>query len=181
MVVRGDGERLDTGVDQELGENTLDLGLTRLEVITTDERLVLFGELDAAGNKSVLWGTIDERRTFEDTGNGEQGRRGHLVVGRLDCLEQVLGSVVDTWKDLGVSLSVGGPEDDQVVEIILRLEVADVGPEFLEVLLLVVTGNEVVGSVCLVGGDEVGVCVCSVWLSDMSTTPQTHSRYLASA
>jgi hypothetical protein len=37
------------------------------------------------------------------------------------------------------------------------LEVSDIGSDVVEMSLLVVTGDEIVGSVGLVGSDEVGV------------------------
>jgi hypothetical protein len=40
MVVRNNQERFDTGVDEELGEDGLEFGLSGLQVVTTDERLV---------------------------------------------------------------------------------------------------------------------------------------------
>lgn len=54
MVVRSDGKRLDTGIDQELGKDGLELGLARLEVITSNVGALSLGKLDAAGNKGVL-------------------------------------------------------------------------------------------------------------------------------
>lgn len=76
---------------------------------------------------------------------------------RLDGREEVLGSIVDTWDDLGVTLSVGGPENNDVVESVVLLEVSNIGSNMVEMSLLVVTGDKVVGSVSLVGCDEIGV------------------------
>jgi hypothetical protein len=139
VVVRRDGERLDTGVDEELGEDRLDLCLTRLEVVAADERLVLLGELDAAGDKRVLRRAVDERDALEDRGNGKDRRGGDLVVRRFHRGEEVLGSVVDARDDFGVTFSVGRPENDEVVERVGLLERADVGADALEVGLLVIT------------------------------------------
>ena len=75
VVVRSDGERLDTGIDEELGENRLEFRLSRLQVVTTDERLVALGKLDRTRNKGVLGGTIDERLAFEDGRNREESGR----------------------------------------------------------------------------------------------------------
>jgi hypothetical protein len=157
VVVRRDGERLDPGVDEELGEDRLDLCLTRLEVVAADERLVLLGQLDAAGDKRVLGRTVDERDALEDRGNGKDGRGGDLVVGRFHRGEKVLGGVVDARNNVGVAFSVGRPENDEVVERVGLLERADVGANSLEVGLLVIAGDEVVRTVRLVRGDKVGV------------------------
>ena len=47
MVVRRDAEGLDAGVDEELGEDTLELRLARFEVVAADEGAVPLGERDA--------------------------------------------------------------------------------------------------------------------------------------
>jgi hypothetical protein len=57
-------------------------------------------------------------------------------VARLDRREEIIGGIVHAGDDLGVSLRIGCPEDDEVVEIVRGLEAADVGPEVLKVSLL---------------------------------------------
>jgi len=64
MVVRRDREWLDTGVHEELGEHTLNLGLSTLQIVTANEGAVFLGESDAARNKGVLRSTVDERSTL---------------------------------------------------------------------------------------------------------------------
>ncbi|MDK0628432.1 hypothetical protein P5F04_16390, partial [Clostridium perfringens] len=87
MVIRGDGKRLDAGVDEELCENGLEFGLTRLQIITTDEGLLALGEFDDTGDEGVLRGAIDEWLALQDGSNGEEGRRGDLSMGRLNGSE----------------------------------------------------------------------------------------------
>jgi len=157
MVVRGDGEGLDTSVDEELGEDRLELGLAGLQVITTDERLLALSELDDTGNEGVLGSTVDEGLVLEDGSNSKEGGRRNLGVRSLDGVEEVIGGVVNTRDDVAVALSVGGPEDNDTVQAVVLLELADVGPDVLEVDLLVVSGNQVVSASLLVGSDEVGV------------------------
>jgi hypothetical protein len=71
MVVGCDGGEFDTGVDEEVDKGRLHLGLARLKVVTTNESLVLLGELDAARNKGVLGRTVDEGSAFENTSDGK--------------------------------------------------------------------------------------------------------------
>lgn len=78
-------------------------------------------------------------------------------MGRLDGGEEVVRGVVDAGDELRVALGVGGPEDDDVVEAIGSLELADVAPDLLEVDSLVGTGEDVVGTLLLVRVDERGV------------------------
>jgi len=151
MVVRRDGERLDSSVDEELGENGLDLryerekerereksaievevgrkakreegqtkatnlGLSGLEIVSSDEGLLLLGELDESRNTGVLGSSVDEGASLEDRSDGKEGRGRDLVVRLGDGGEKVLRSIVDSRNDLGVPLGVGGPEEDDLVE-----------------------------------------------------------------
>lgn len=122
MVVRRDGERLDARSDQELGEDALDLGLAALEVVTGDERAPLLGEPDDSGDERVLGSTVDEGGVLEDGCDGEEGRGGNLGVGLINRLEKVGGRVVDARKKGRVALGVGGPEDDNSLEVVGGLQ-----------------------------------------------------------
>lgn len=123
MVVRGNGGELDSGRDEEVDEGGFHLGLTRLEIVTTNERTVSLSELNNTWNEGVLWGAVDEWNVLLDTGNGEDGRWGNLIVTSLDGSEDIVGSVIDTVDKLSVTLSVGSPEDNNLVESVLSLEV----------------------------------------------------------
>jgi hypothetical protein len=157
MVVGGDGERLDTSVDEELGEDGLELGLTRLEIITTDEGLLPLSELDNTRNEGVLGSSVDEGLALEDGSDGEEGGGGNFRVRGLDSSEQVISGIVDTRDDIAVTLSVGGPEDDDAVQPVLLLELADIVADVLKVSLLVRTWDQVIRTSFLVGSDEVRV------------------------
>ena len=157
MVVRGDGEGLDTSVDEEFSENGLELGLSRLQVVTTDEGLVALSELDGTRDEGVLGSAIDEGLTLENGCNGEESGRGDLSMRSLDRLEQVVRCVVDSGDDVAVALGVGGPEDNNTIQVILLLELADVRTDMLKVCLLVFTWDQIVGTSLLVGSDEIGV------------------------
>jgi hypothetical protein len=133
MVITGDAEGLDTSVDQELGEDALELSLARLEIITANERLVLLCQLDHTRDEGVLRGTVDEGGPLEDGGDGEDGGGGDLGVRSLDRSEERVGGVVHSGDDIGVTLGVGGPEDDDLVQPVLLLEIADVLADVLDV------------------------------------------------
>jgi hypothetical protein len=86
MIVAGNSSELDTSTDQEVNKSGLHLGLTRLEVITTNERTMSLCKLDATRNKCILWRTIDERCVLEDASNSEDGGRSNFLVSVLDSL-----------------------------------------------------------------------------------------------
>jgi hypothetical protein len=158
VVVRRDRGQFDAGADHKVDEGGLHLGLAGLEVVAADEGFVLLGQLDAAGDEGVLGGAVDEGGVFEDAGDGEDGAGRDFFVAGFDGFHQVGGGVVDAGDEIGVALGVGGPEDDDFVQAVGGLEVSDVFAEVLDVLHAGFgAGNHVVGTVFLVGGNEVRV------------------------
>jgi hypothetical protein len=123
MVVAGNGCELDTSTDQEVNKSRFHLGLSRLEIISTNKGVVLFSQLNGTWDKCVLWGTVDERSTLEDGSNGKDGRWCNFFVSVFNGLHEVLGSIVDALDELGETLSVGGPLNDDLVQTVLGLEV----------------------------------------------------------
>jgi hypothetical protein len=75
---------------------------------------------------------------------------------RRDSDEQVVRHVVHARKNIAVPHRVHGPEDDDAIEIVL-LEAANISPEVLEIGLLVVARNDVIGTGLLVGSNEIWV------------------------
>ena len=157
VVVGGDTEGLDTSVDEELGEDRLELRLSALEVVATDERPVPLRERDAPGHKRVLRGAVDEWHTLKDRSDCEERRGRHLFMRRLDRGQEVVRGVIHAREDVGEALRVGRPEDDDLLELVVGLELANVGAELLEVGLFVVARKEVIRTLLLIGGNEVWV------------------------
>lgn len=83
---------------------------------------MLGGELDAAGDKGVLRAAVDERRAFEYTGNCKDCRRGDLRVAGFDGCQKVCSRIVDSWNDVGVTLSIGGPLNNDFIKPVVFLE-----------------------------------------------------------
>jgi hypothetical protein len=115
VVVAGNGGELNAGIDQEVDQGGLHLGLARLEVVATDEGIVLLGKLDSTWNEGVLGRAVDEGDAFQDTGNGKDGGGRDFLVAILDGLEQVVRSVVDAVQDVGEALGVGCPLNNDLV------------------------------------------------------------------
>ena len=86
------------------------------EVVAGDEGVVGAGEGDGAGDEGVLGRAVDEGRGFESAGDGEDGAGGDFGVLVLDGGHEVVSSIVDAGKDVGVAFGVGGPEDDDFAE-----------------------------------------------------------------
>ena len=125
MVIGCNGSEFDTSADQEVDESRLHLGLARLEVITTNEGVVLLGKFNATSNEGVLWRAIDEWGTLKDRCNSENGGRSDLGMAVLDCLHEVISGVVDARNELGETLGVGGPLNDDLVQAVLGLEITE--------------------------------------------------------
>lgn len=155
MVVGRNGQGLDTGVDEELGNDRLELGLPGFKVVTSDKGLVSFRELDASGNERVRGRAVDVGASFEDGRDCEQCRGGNFFVRVLDGVcggisfcsseiahvltHQVVRSVVDTINQLGIPLGIRRPEHDDLVQPVRRLEVSDILSDPLQMLRLVRT------------------------------------------
>jgi len=71
--------------------------------------------------------------------------------------QKIVRRVVDPIDELRVPLSVGSPKNDDLVQIVIPLEVGNVLSDPLDVLPLVISGDDVVRTVFLIGGDKVGV------------------------
>ncbi|KAH3669352.1 hypothetical protein OGAPHI_001473 [Ogataea philodendri] len=166
VVVRGNGAGSDTGIHQELGQNRLHFGLATLEVVSSNKGVVLVSKLNKTRNKSVLRTSVDVWNILQDTGNGENGTWSNLLVVLLHSFQNVLGSVVHTFHHINVSLGVSSPQHNNFVELVGRLEVADILSDLLHVAplaggvdLAVGSVEAVVGSLVLVGSNEVWVRV----------------------
>jgi len=122
VIVAGNGSKLDTSTDQEVNESRLHLGLTRLEIVTTNESTVLFSKLNSTWNKGVLRRPVDEWDTLENGSNCKDCRWGNFLVTLLDCLQQVLGSVVHTIDELSKTFGIGSPLDNDLVKTVVSFE-----------------------------------------------------------
>jgi hypothetical protein len=87
---------------------------------------VALSKLDSAWYKCVLGRAVDKGNTFLNTGYGKDGGRGDLFMASLNRLEGVVGSVVDTFKDVSVALSVGRSLDDDLVQVIVGFKVSTI-------------------------------------------------------
>ena len=126
VVVACNGGKLDTGTDQEIDQGGLHLGLTRLEVITPNESIVLLGKLNATWNKGILGRTIDERSILKNASNGKNSGRCDFFMSVLNGLQEIVGSVVDTGDELREALSVSCPLNNDFLQSILGLEIAGI-------------------------------------------------------
>ena len=157
MVIRSNGKWLNTGVDKKLGKNGLELSLAGLEIVATDKGFMTFSEFDGTRNKGVLGSTINERLVFEDGSNSEESGRGNLRVGILDCIQEVIRGIIDTGDDVAVTLGISGPEDNNTIETIVQLELANISANLIKMSLLVCARNKVVSTLLLIGRDEIGI------------------------
>lgn len=124
MVVGSNGGQLDTSRDEEVNEGGLHLCLAGFEVVAADEGLVLVGEFYAAWDEGVLGRSVDEWGTFEDTGDSEHGGRSNFLMAGLDGVDEVVRGVIDADDEFCETLGVGGPLNDDLLEVVGSLEVA---------------------------------------------------------
>ena len=164
MVVADNTQGANASFDQELGKYTLDLSLARLEIVTADEGLVLLSKLDAPRDKGVLRCSVDERNAFEDATNCKDGGRSNFGMVLFDALQEIVGRIVNTRDDISIALGVGGPDDDDLIQSVFILEGPDVVANVLDVGPLFVSGDQIVGTAELIGGNEGRVVDGGKWL-----------------
>mmetsp|Transcript_22511 Transcript_22511/g.39898 ORF Transcript_22511/g.39898 Transcript_22511/m.39898 type:complete len:209 (+) Transcript_22511:687-1313(+) len=154
MVVANDGNGLDACRDKEVYQDRLHLGLATLEVITSNVHVVAKCELDHTGHKGVLRATVDVCRSGLDRSDRKKGRGRDLLFVFLNCIEQVVRGIVDAFLDFAETLGVSGPQDNDLVQAVVLLEIVDVLLEGLEDGFLVAL-DDVVGAIGLVCSNKV--------------------------
>ena len=154
MVVTDDAQWTDAGFDQELGEDALDFGLSGFEIVSADERFVLFGKFDTSRDKGVLRSTVDEGDAFEDTTDCKDRGGSDFRVTFLDALDEILSRIVDSRDNLRVTFSIGSPNDNDFIQIVFRLEGFDIVADMLDVFPLVVSRDQIVRTARLVRCNE---------------------------
>jgi len=75
----------------------------------------------------------------------------------LDALEKILGGIVDTGDDLGISFGIGSPNNDDFIEMVTFLEITHVLPDLLDVIPFIVTGDQIIRAVRLIGSNEMRI------------------------
>lgn len=124
MVVAGHRSKFDAGVNHEVHQSRLHLGLAGFEVIATNEGAMLFCQFNGSRYECILWRAIDEWCVLEDTSDSKDGRGSHFRVSGLDSLHQVVGSIVYALDDIGIAFGVGSPLDNDLVQGMGFLEFA---------------------------------------------------------
>lgn len=122
MVVANNGDGLQASRDQKVDHDGLDLGLAGFEVVTTNHDIVALSQFDGSRNKGVLRRTVNVRNAFHDAGNGEQSRRADFALVAFNGGEQVVGGVVQTSTNVSKTLSIGRPDNDNLVDVVLGFE-----------------------------------------------------------
>lgn len=163
VVVGDDGLGLDACTDQEVHDVGLDLGLATLEVIAHNEDALALCQLEQAGHECVLWGPVDEGTAFKHGGDGIDCAGGHFGVVLLNGLHEDLGGAMHFWVFHAEAFGVGGPQHDDLVQVVLLLEVTNVLPDGIDMLHLVVARQHVISSSALVGCNEVWVVDGREW------------------
>src|SRR5271168_2164489 len=143
MIVADDTQGTNAGFNQELSEDTLDLCLTRLEIVTTDERLVLLSEFNTSRNKSILRSTIDERNTVKNTTDGENGRGSNFRMTLLYTLKKVISSIIDTRNDVCITFRIGSPNNDNFVQTMFSFECPDIIADMVDMSPFILSGDQI--------------------------------------
>jgi len=117
MVVGDARGESNTTANQEVAHDGLETRLSTLEVGASDQAAVLLGILNNSWVESVLGRTIQINALLLNCGHAVEHGRGKGLVG-LNASHQVVHRV-DLWKK--EHLSVGGPQDDDLVDTLLHV------------------------------------------------------------
>lgn len=123
MIVAGNGGKLDTSTDQEVNKGRFHLGLARLEVVPSNESIVLLGKFDSTWNEGVLGRAVDEWHAFKDTGNRKHSRWCNFFMAVFNGLHEVISSVIDAVNELCKSLSVCSPLDNDLLQRVFGFKI----------------------------------------------------------
>ncbi len=84
VIIAGNRRQLDAGIYHEVDQRGFHLGLSRLEVISSDEGSMSFRKLDYSWDEGVLRRSIDEGSILQNGCNGEYGGWGDFFMPSLD-------------------------------------------------------------------------------------------------
>jgi len=156
VIVRDDGGDLETSTNEEVSEDALDLGLTTLEIVTSDVDTVTLGKFDDTGDEGVLRRAVDETALLEDGSDSKHSRRSDLLLVAVNGSKKLISGGVQTSTDISKALGGGSPKDDDLLELVLLLEVANVGADlFNELLVRHGARQHVISTILLIGSDEI--------------------------
>ncbi len=117
VVVTDNGGGLDPSAHQEVNQHALHLGLSRLEVVTSNEHVLLDCVFNQPRDKGVLGGSVDEGNALLDASHSIQAGGSNFGLIALNGRQQVLSSVVQAVHDIAVTLCVGSPQDNDLHSI----------------------------------------------------------------
>lgn len=147
MVVGDTTRQTNTGANQEVTHDSLEAGLTTLEVATGDEATLLGSVSNDGGHKRVLGRAIQVKDLLLNSGDGVQDRRRKVTV-LIDGSHELSGSL---HLRLIHHFGVGRPQNDNLI---------DGGAHGLDITTQVIdhlavgTRDGVVNTIGLVGSDE---------------------------
>lgn len=122
MVIACDRCELETGIDHEINQGRLHLGLTRLEVVSTNKRAMFLGKFDSTFDKGILRRAIDEWSFLKNTGYSKDCGWGNLVVAVFNRIQKIVSGIIDAKQSFCISFGIGCPKNDDFVKIMVTLE-----------------------------------------------------------
>ena len=98
--------------------------------------------------------TVDEGNALEDTTDCKDRGGSDFRVTFLDALDEILSRIVDSWDNLRVTFSIGSPNNNDFIQIVFSLEGFDIVADMLDVVPLVVSGDQIVRTARLIRRNE---------------------------
>ena len=147
MIVGHKRLRLDTSASQEIHKSSLKLGLASLKIVS---HINSSPDLLHSRQESVLRRAVNKSAPFLHRSNRENGRWGNLAFVIFNRFHDSFVTAMQMLLNDCESFSIGSPENQDLIELIFFLEVSDIFSNCLQVLLLALAFDYVIGSLCLV-------------------------------
>ena len=115
------------------------------------------GGVFQARDEGILGWAVDENAVLLERCQGEDSWGCDFRVIFFDGFSYIFIGIVHSWNNKWVSFGVGSPKNYDCAQVVFLLESSNIIPDNLQVFGFFIAGEEVIGSVLLVGSDEVRV------------------------
>jgi hypothetical protein len=155
VVVRHTWFGLDACTSEEIHEGGFEFGLACFEIIADQQSTE--GGVFQARDEGILGWAVDENAVLLERCQGEDSWGCDFRVIFFDGFSYIFIGIIHSWNNKWVSFGVGSPKNYDCAQVVFLLEGSNIIADNLQVFGFFIAGEEVIGSVLLVGSDEVRV------------------------
>lgn len=154
MVVRYQRFGFDSCSCQEIHKGSLKLGLSCFEIVSYIDAGF---DLVHSRQERVLWWTVDEGATWLHSSDCKDSGWRDLTFVFFNRLYDSFVTAVQAFLHHCESFSISSPENQNVVQLVFFLEITDIFLDYLQMLFLALSLQNVIGSLGLVCRNKIRV------------------------